>query len=479
MISYNGEVKLTDFGVSKAAIKLHHTLSGALKGKLLYMSPEQARGEETVDNRSDLYSLGVVLYELVTGWKVFMDNSEMGVLKKVQGGEVTPPREMNPDLDPELEKVILKALQEDRNQRYQSAAEMLADLEALVKTKFSFIPGAVHLSHFICDLFIDDIQREGVKIELKPLPEKIVRREKPVRVEKAKPPDKIVEISLEAPTEAARPRPQTVPVPADILSAFTEAKPKRRLASPFLIVLFIVVVLAAAVYFIFLRPLFAPPAGPGRSQPLPQAAATSSLAPISTSVIPLRPSSPTTSLSVQRPSPSTVPPAGAARAPETRNRGAATRGGTGENQGQPQAQPNPPLSTIPFPNLTEPGVPIAEIVKTGEPAIKNEAPPLAAVKEGDLLPLSQVDTPPQPLSTPEPILPSATLSLIQESQTLVVNLLIDENGNVASASLIRRSAVAALNTGLLKTVRNWKYQPAVKNGMRVKVWKSVSIAIKK
>ncbi|MCX6554562.1 MAG: protein kinase [Candidatus Aminicenantes bacterium] len=179
LISYTGDVKLTDFGISKASIKMHQTISGALKGKLLYMSPEQARGEGTIDCRSDLYSVGVVLFELLTSKKLFLDTSEMGVLKKVQNGEILNPREINPNIDPALEKIILKSLNKACDKRYQSAAAMIADLETFMVKKYNYLPGPVQLSHFIYHLFEKDISRDGIKVDLKPLPEKPLLREIP------------------------------------------------------------------------------------------------------------------------------------------------------------------------------------------------------------------------------------------------------------------------------------------------------------
>lgn len=175
MISYGGEVKLTDFGVSKATIKVHQTLSGALKGKLLYMSPEQARAERDIDHRSDLYSVGIILFELLTGQKLFMETSEMKVLKRVQQGQITQPSETGVAIDPELERILLKSLSLEREERYQSASDMLSDLEAYLLSRYDHIPGYLHLAHFMNDLFGEDMSREGVKLALKPLPYSIKR----------------------------------------------------------------------------------------------------------------------------------------------------------------------------------------------------------------------------------------------------------------------------------------------------------------
>lgn len=170
MISYTGDVKLTDFGVSKAKTKLHHTLSGALKGKLLYMSPEQANAEEDIDHRSDLYSVGIILFESITGKKLFMDSSEMVILKKVQEGRIVKPSEIKRDIDPELEAIILKALQKDRRSRYQNASEMINAIETYLRKHYDRDIHALHLAHFIVGLFKEEMAKEDIKPDLKPLP---------------------------------------------------------------------------------------------------------------------------------------------------------------------------------------------------------------------------------------------------------------------------------------------------------------------
>ena len=175
LISYGGDVKLTDFGVSKATIKVHQTLSGALKGKLLYMSPEQARAEGDIDHRSDLYSVGIILFELLTGRKLFLESSEMKVLKRVQQGQLIDPEEFGVSIDPDLKRILLKSLHHNRDERFQSASEMLSALESYLLSKYDHIPGYLHLAHFMNDLFTEDISRDGIKLTLKPLPYEIRR----------------------------------------------------------------------------------------------------------------------------------------------------------------------------------------------------------------------------------------------------------------------------------------------------------------
>jgi serine/threonine protein kinase len=131
LISFEGAVKLVDFGIAKAATKSTQTMAGALKGKLLYMSPEQALGQH-LDGRSDLYSLGLVLFELLTGVRCFQADSELGVLEKVRLGKVQDARAINPGISPEMAAILDKALQKDVDRRYASARLLERDLKALL-----------------------------------------------------------------------------------------------------------------------------------------------------------------------------------------------------------------------------------------------------------------------------------------------------------------------------------------------------------
>lgn len=131
LISGEGAVKLVDFGIAKAATKSTQTMAGALKGKLLYMSPEQALGQN-LDSRSDIYSLGLVLYELLTGERCFQADSELGVLEKVRLGKVADIHATNPAVSREMVAIVEKALQKDVDRRYASARQLERDLKALL-----------------------------------------------------------------------------------------------------------------------------------------------------------------------------------------------------------------------------------------------------------------------------------------------------------------------------------------------------------
>jgi serine/threonine protein kinase len=161
LISFEGEVKLTDFGIAKAATKATITDSGALRGKLLYMSPEQAWGKP-MDRRSDVFSLGIVFYEMVTDQKPFLATSEMSILETVRECRVVPPSQVNPRVPEKLERVLLKALARDVDERYQDAAEMYRDLERVLHERQP--PTSAELTRFM-ELLFDDSERGEVSAQ--------------------------------------------------------------------------------------------------------------------------------------------------------------------------------------------------------------------------------------------------------------------------------------------------------------------------
>ncbi|MGV3624532.1 MAG: serine/threonine protein kinase [Archangium sp.] len=123
MVTYDGQVKLLDFGIAKAKGALARTRAGTVKGTAGYMSPEQVRGEQ-IDGRSDVFALGVVLWEMVTGRRLFAADTELAELKMILSEPIRPPHEVEPSVPQELSNVAMKALERDVNQRYRSAREM-------------------------------------------------------------------------------------------------------------------------------------------------------------------------------------------------------------------------------------------------------------------------------------------------------------------------------------------------------------------
>src|SRR5512135_195666 len=131
LLSFEGEVKLADFGIARVLGAAEHTAPGTVKGKLSYMAPEQARGEP-VDGRADLFALGVLLWELCAGRRLFARESEAATLQALLASEpVPPPSEWNEAVPPALDAAVLSALARDRERRVASADELLAALSAL------------------------------------------------------------------------------------------------------------------------------------------------------------------------------------------------------------------------------------------------------------------------------------------------------------------------------------------------------------
>jgi eukaryotic-like serine/threonine-protein kinase len=154
LVGFNGCVKLIDFGVAKAAGKVSNTITGAIKGKYAYMSPEQARGDE-LDLRSDVFGLGVILYELLVQARLFKRDSETATLRAVMGAKVPPPSAVVKGLPKTLDPVVLKALARDRSERFQSAGALQMALEDfIVNQRLPATPA--HLSQFMRELYSQD-----------------------------------------------------------------------------------------------------------------------------------------------------------------------------------------------------------------------------------------------------------------------------------------------------------------------------------
>jgi serine/threonine protein kinase len=160
--SYDGEVKLIDFGIAKAAGKASKTQAGILKGKFGYMSPEQVRGRP-IDRRSDIFSLGVVLFELLTLERCFQGESDFSTLEKVRNVDIRRPASLNRDIPPELERIVLKGLSRSPEERYQSAAELQDALQKFLYQSGSFY-SRKDLSTWMKRTFDADIREEQRKL---------------------------------------------------------------------------------------------------------------------------------------------------------------------------------------------------------------------------------------------------------------------------------------------------------------------------
>ena len=129
IVSYDGAVKLVDFGIARAMAGKPNTTPGGLKGKIVYMSPEQCKEEAVLDRRSDIYSIGTLLYELTVGRAPFTGESEYAILNQIVNTDVPPPTSHVPGYPPALEKIVLRALARDPAQRYETALQLQGELE--------------------------------------------------------------------------------------------------------------------------------------------------------------------------------------------------------------------------------------------------------------------------------------------------------------------------------------------------------------
>lgn len=155
MVSFNGEVKIMDFGIAKAASRSTNTRVGTVKGKCAYMSPEQARGKP-LDARSDLFALGVCLWEMLTGKRLFVGESDFETLNNVLKAEVPAPSELNPEVPKELDAIVLKALARDRDERQADCNVFAGELRRWYYTNVAD-PEAASLKSHMFKLFDDEI----------------------------------------------------------------------------------------------------------------------------------------------------------------------------------------------------------------------------------------------------------------------------------------------------------------------------------
>jgi serine/threonine protein kinase len=233
LLSYRGEVKVIDFGIAKAANRIQHTQAGILKGKFGYMSPEQVRGMD-IDHRSDLFAVGVTLFEMLTGERLFAADSDFSTLERVRTAQVPSPRELNAAIPDELERILLKALAREPADRHVSCGELGKELsEFMRRSGFSY--SSAQLGQVLRESFAEDLAREeqrlgqlaGIELEEDDTnPDRPIRPQ-PAPVPPQPPPQRSAASIPEDPPERERsrtPGPPSAPMaggPEDLLSAHT------------------------------------------------------------------------------------------------------------------------------------------------------------------------------------------------------------------------------------------------------------------
>jgi hypothetical protein len=156
-------VKVADFGIVQASTVIETTTKGTLKGKIEYMSPEQAMGEE-IDRRSDVFSIGIVMWEMLTGRRAFKSDNEIKTLDRVRNAEIDPVSLVNPAVPSRLSDIVRRCMEKDKADRYQDARELQSDL---LNFLYPATPDVVQqsLAHFMTELFADEIATERNRTE--------------------------------------------------------------------------------------------------------------------------------------------------------------------------------------------------------------------------------------------------------------------------------------------------------------------------
>jgi TonB family protein len=458
LISLDGDIKLCDFGIAKAASKASHTRAGALKGKLQYMSPEQAWGKD-LDHRSDIFSLGVVMYEMVTGKKAFSGDSELSILEQVRSPKLQAPRQIDPSVPPEVERIILRAIESNRETRYQTAAELGSDLDAALRTVRP-APGSAELGAFLAHLIGRDRTGAMPAVAEPPTPKRGAARHE-ARPEpaprKAEPPAVAPHAAEAAPQlEVAQPVLAKKPLPIGIIAAAAA------------VVLGVVI-----VYVVATRR--APATAPSGQVAATPAAETVEMArQIAQAEVQKREGEMRERLTRELLTATPVPRVGTTPAPAATRPAAAPAQPTQVPEAVPTEAPAaalPPPTQAPAVQVEPTPMPTAPPAPAPQRAPEVAAP--AAVQRGDLVDMADTDV--QAVDTPKPAYPPLAKQQ-RIGGVVILRALIDENGSVQDVQVLRGvKPDLGLDAAASGAVRRWRFRPATKGGVPVKLWKTITI----
>ncbi|HVT43153.1 MAG TPA: TonB family protein [Thermoanaerobaculia bacterium] len=476
LISHEGDIKLCDFGIAKAASKASHTHAGSLKGKLQYMSPEQAWGRR-IDRRSDLFALATVLFEMLAGRKLFSGENELSILDEVREARVVAPSSINDEVPPSVDAIVLKALEKEPDNRYQSAGEMARDLDAVLYG-FRPTPTSADLAIYMHRLYSAEAAHFA---PVSPLPAPFEDQDDGA-------------FSIEPATVIQRPRP-AIPHPAvseqTIEEPFAIAPPqpakKKRSLALVAVALVVVAGLATGGYLV-MRPsepaaqqTVAPRVAAAAPAAAPSAASDTSAAP----------------MDVMDPAVAPLPQVGSALPPtdqarvdeEVRRRLDAERQRleqqktqilTADRARQQQAAPPETVaaavpSVVPSATTREPEPP-PPAVSTAQQAAAVPPPSEPArttVREGELVEQGTEGLlPPEVIEQFRPPYPPLARSQRVEG-VVIVSALISETGQVLETRILR--GIPLLNDAALQAVRRSKFRPGTKDGVRVKAYKTMTV----
>jgi len=509
LISYEGDIKLCDFGIAKAVSKASTTQSGALKGKVQYMSPEQAWGRP-IDRRSDIFSLGSVLFEILTGEKLFRGDSDLNLLEKVRAADVPAASSLNPEVPKSLDTILAKTLAREPDDRYANASELLRDLESVLYS-YTPAPGSADLAIFLHRLQAEEAAaaearaRDATPVATAEPPKKRRSKGTPIARRPTGSAPKFVEdlaaSSAEAsetppgrlaasPTETIKPFPPPSGVYGVPPAARMQAEKKSRTAL-FAAIGVAVAALAVGAWWITSRPAAPSKAAiSAAATPLPVLTPGAG-APM---VVPA-------GLAVPTPAVTSVPAGYDPKAVEAEvQRQLAAK----KKELQKTLEPSAPGGKAARESVAAPAVhgkeeptPAAEAPATKsdpEPAaeptavatrapLPTEAPARPApvkdseVSRGDLVGPGPGVVEPALIAPPRVSYPPLARRQ-RVSGRVIVLVLVDENGNVSDARL-QQGVLSKLgvNEAVLEAVRKSRFRSATKSGVPVKMWRTVVVDV--
>ena len=424
LISNDGEVKLCDFGIAKALSKATHTRDGLLKGKLRYMSPEQASGRE-IDHRSDIFSLGLVLYEMLTGQKAFDGATETEILKQVRDPKVAAPSSLNLQVPPDVDRIVLRALKRDPGARYQSAADVGRALEAAIRSH-GWAPDAAVLAGFARD----------------PAAPVVVATVAPPPAAPPPPPRVPAE-----PEFAPEPEPEPVVAPEPFIpSPYFEAEAPAKQSQWWLFAAAAAVVVAVVVGFLLTR------GGGGGESAEPTPAPVVFVPPTET-------------------------PAVVAEEATAEEPGGAPAVATPR---PPTPTPTPTATPTEVPTETETPLPDAPTPTRVPPTATPGPPtptPTPAVREGDLVTMGPGVTRPVLLNQVDPEYPRMAQRLGVDGE-VEVEILVGPDGAVEDVRVVNVSRTGVgFERATTDAVRQWRYKPAIKNNVNVRMWVTARVRL--
>ncbi|MGH9399398.1 MAG: TonB family protein, partial [Thermoanaerobaculia bacterium] len=479
LISYEGDIKLCDFGIAKAASKASTTQSGALKGKVQYMSPEQAWGLP-IDRRSDLFSLGSVLFEMLTGEKLFRGDTDLTVLEKVRAAEAPAPSSINPEVPRSLDAILAKTLAPAPDDRYSNASDLLRDLESVLYS-YTPAPGSADLAIYLHRQQAEEAAaaeanaREPARSAPAEPPKKQRSKASPVARRLAgSAPKFVVEPGRPAPVPepaaAARPPDEGAksrPAPGAVYGAARPAAAqieKRSRAVLYVAILVEVAALAGVAWWILIRE------APSRKAPVELAKTPPALAVQDAAVTAGAAGAPIT------PAAAAAPAGYDAKAVE-----AEVRRQVAARRKELQKTLEPPASPAEGAAAPEPTVLPTRAEPTPAAAGETPARPAPVLEadwaRGDIVGPGPGVIEPALLAPPRINYPPVARRQGVSGRVIVL-VLVDESGAVSEARLQQGvPSEPGINEAVLDGVRKSRFRSATKNGVAVKMWRTVVVDV--